>query len=294
MTHAHPLDRATFLAARYIQRPALGLVANQWLLRQLFAATSQWGARSLRGTSQRQLRDGSLEVTPPGVSADAPLLFYIHGGGFTIGGPRTHRAMLSHIGAAAGMRVRLQRYPLAPERPFPAASDACLAAWRDLCTDAGAPAALAGDSAGGNLALVTAIQARDAGLPLPRAMALIAPLADLTGPLAARFAAAPNEALIPPAWPARLLPAYLGSTDPADPRASPILGDLSGLPATLIQASADEALADDARRLAAALPQATLDLWPGLQHVWHLHAGLAPKASFACQQIGAWLKAQTR
>ena len=106
--------------------------------------------------------------------------------------------------------------------------------------------AIAGDSAGGCLALQVLQHARDTGLPLPRAMVLIGPIGDLSGDVASRFEAAGDEILIPPEWPERIparLPARRGTG--TDPAVSPLAGDLTGLPPTLIQAGAGEALAGD-------------------------------------------------
>ncbi len=175
-------------------------------------------------------RHGALWLTPQDVAPDAPVLMYLHGGGFTIGSPRTHAALAAHLAAHAGMRACILAYRLAPEHPAPAARTDAIAAYARLIDENTPPAALAGDSAGGNLALLVAQHARDAGLPQPRALALIAPAADLTGDIAARFAAAPDEILIPPAWPRRIKQAYLPGIDPADPTISPLSGDLSGLP----------------------------------------------------------------
>jgi acetyl esterase/lipase len=282
-------DRAFVTLARGIERPTLRLLASQKLLRRIFGISAALGQHVPRGTRIIRRRDGSLWITPPGIAHDAPVLHYIHGGGFTIGSPHTHAALVAHLAQAAGMRALSLDYPLAPEHPFPAAPQACAAAYAALVADGTPPAALCGDSAGGCLALQTAIHARDTGLPLPAALGLIAPIADLSGDIGARFTNAPDEYLIPPEWPRRIRAAYLPGIDAGTAAVSPLLGDLSGLPRTLIQASTDEVLADDARRLHSALDAAELDLWDGLQHVWHLHAGRAPAANAALARMGAFL-----
>lgn len=292
MTPLTATDRFWRGVARWIDRPVLAAVASQPLLRVLFAFSARMGSALPTGATSIRDRHGALWLTPPGVARDAPVLMYLHGGGFTIGSPRTHAALAGHLAAHAGMRAYLPAYRLAPEHPAPAAREDAIAAYTRL-TEAGTPpAVLAGDSAGGNLALLVAQHARDAGLPQPKALALIAPAADLTGDIAARFAAAPDEILIPPAWPRRIRAAYLPGVDPADPTVSPLSGDLTGLPPTLIHAGAEEALAHEARRLAKAMDSADLTLWPGLPHVWHLHAGRAPAADRALAELGAFLKAR--
>ncbi|MDG3042409.1 alpha/beta hydrolase [Roseicyclus marinus] len=291
MTDLTALDRFWRGTARWLDRPVLTALPSQRLLRGLFALSSRLGSALPPGTAQRQDATGALWLTPPGVAPDAPLLMYLHGGGFTIGSPRTHAALAAHLAAHAGLRVVMPRYRLAPEHPAPAAREDAIAAYRHLVEAGTPPAALAGDSAGGNLALLIAQHARDTGLPLPRAMALIAPAADLSGDIAARFAAAPGEILIPPAWARRIRRAYLPGVDPTDPAISPLHGDLTGLPPTRLHAGAEEALADEARRLAAAMDHAELSLWPVLPHVWHLHAGRAPAADRALADLGTFLAA---
>ncbi len=291
MTHVPltPADRFWRMMAQILDRNVLHLVASQRIVRAAFAVTGPLGSALPRGARMTRTADGSLWITPPGVDVDAPVLMYLHGGGFTIGSPRTHAGLVGHLAAAAGIRAFVARYRLAPEHPFPAARDDAMAAYTRLVDDGTAPAALCGDSAGGCLALQVAAQARDAGQPLPSAMGLIGPIGDMSSDIEARFAAAPGELLIPPAWPRRILAAYLPGLDPSDPECSPLLGDLSRLPPTLIQAGAEEALAQDATRLSEAMDAVTLELWPGLPHVWHIHAGRAPAANRALQRMGAFL-----
>lgn len=286
------VDRAFATYAKMVERTLLWAVASQSVARWIFDLTAPLTCRMPRGTRVERLADGSQIITPQGANG-RPFVFYIHGGGFTIGSPGTHRAMVAHIAKAAGLRAYVVRYPLAPEHPCPAASDAVFASYKRL-VDAGEPAvAIGGDSAGGCLALLLLQRARDAGLPLPRASVLVAPIADLSDSLEQRFAAAPGERLIPAAWAARIERAYLPDMDPRDASISPLLGDLSGLPPTLLQAAQGEVLSQDAKVLADRLDVATLDIWPGLPHVWHLKAGVAPAATQACAELGAFLKAHT-
>ncbi|GAB5445687.1 alpha/beta hydrolase [Gymnodinialimonas sp.] len=287
-----PIDRLFALYAKSVERSLLWLVASQPLARRIFALTAPLTCRMPKGTTVEILPGGSQILTPQGTEGKG-FFFYIHGGGFTIGSPGTHRAMVAHIAAAAGLRAYLVRYPLAPEHPCPAASDAVFAAYQQLVQSGDAPIAIGGDSAGGNLAVLTLQRARDAGLPLPKAATLIAPIADLSDSLEARFSAAPSERLIPAAWAKRIERAYLPGVDASDPSVSPLNGDLTGLPPTLLQAAEGEVLAQDAAALAARMDDASLDLWPGLQHVWHLKAGVAPAATQACNALGSFLKAHT-
>ncbi len=284
------VDRYWCLHAAWVERPTLALVASQPLLRRAFRLSSRLTTGAPRGTVRRLDADGSLWLTPPGVAEDAPLLFYIHGGGFTIGAPETHAGMVAHLARAAGMRAVLPRYRLAPEHPFPAAPRDVVAAWDRLAAEGHFPAAIGGDSAGGCLALLLAMQLRDRGLPGPGALVLIAPIGDLADDIAGRFRGSPGELLIPAAWAGRVRRAYLPGVDATRAEVSPLRGDLTGLPPAILQASETEVLASDARRIAEAMDAATLDLWPGLQHVWHLHAGRAPAADAAIARLAAFLR----
>jgi monoterpene epsilon-lactone hydrolase len=286
-------DRFWRTIARWIDKPVLHRVANQKALRVLFGISTRLGSAVPRAATVIRDRADGLTVTPQGVSRDAPVIFYIHGGGFTIGSPRTHAALAGHLAAHAGMRAYLPRYRLAPEHPFPAARDDVIARYTALC-DTAPPAAICGDSAGGCLALQLAQHIRDNGLPAPRALGLIGPIADLSRDPVESHDAAADEMLIPPEWADRIRKVLLPGHDPADPGVSPLFGDLTRLPPTLIHASAEEALAHDARRLAEAMDRVTLDLWPGLPHVWHIHAGRAPAADRALTQMGAFIADHAR
>ncbi len=285
------IDRAFTLYARVLEKPVLWAVSSQKAMRFVFSATAPMWHRMPRGCSTHVDGDGNLHITPEGTE-NSGLLLYIHGGGFTIGSPKTHRALAAHIAQSAGLHALCQRYPLAPEHPYPAAADAVFEAYRAMAEAGETPVAIGGDSAGGNLALLTMQRARDAGLPLPKAMVLLAPIADLSDDLEARFASAENECLIPAAWARQIEIAYLRDTDPTNPSVSPLLGDLTGLPPTLIHAADGEALSHDAKALAARMDNVTLDLWPGLPHVWHLKAGVAPAATQSCAELGAFIKSQ--
>ncbi|MBV0914087.1 alpha/beta hydrolase [Anianabacter salinae] len=290
MTDLTLADRYFRWNARYIERGMLALVASQPILRRLMEVTAPLGSSLPAGMDISIDADGTHWFRPAGVAADAPVILYIHGGGFTIGSPNTHRGLIGHLAEAAGLRAAAPRYGLAPEHPFPAAPQDATAAYKRLIDSGTPPVAICGDSAGGCLALLVAQAARDAGWPMPRALGLLAPVADLSGDIAERFAQAEDEMLIPPAWAERIRRDYLSGTDPTDPKVSPLFGDLTGLPPTLIQAGDGEALVEDARRLQEAMDDCTLDLWPGMQHVWQIHAGKSPVANRALGRMGQFLR----
>lgn len=224
-------------------------------------------------------------------------VLYLHGGGYVSGSPRTHRALAGELAHAAGARLLLPAYRLAPEHPFPAAlEDAWVAYWWLLTQ--GIPSGqivVAGDSAGGGLALALLITLRDAGVPLPAGLVCISPWVDLTLHGASLRANDGRDYLNAAAIRATAA-LYLNGRDAHEPLASPLFADLGGLPATLIQAGTAELLLDDskrlARRAAAAGVPVELELWENMVHVWHFLYPFEAKARHAIRRIGAFVCAR--
>lgn len=218
-------------------------------------------------------------------------LLYFHGGAYVIGSPQTHRNLTVHLAKRCSLRVAAVDYRLAPEHPFPAATDDALAAYRALL-DQGVPAKqiiLGGDSAGGGLALACAIAIRDAGLPLPAGLICISPWADLSLSGESMTRQRQTEIMLTPEVLADAAAVYLGKTSAQHPLASPLFADLHGLPPLLIQVADAEILYSDATRLAAAAKKqgvnTTLQIAPGLWHDWQLFAGQMPEADAALKLI---------
>ncbi len=213
-------------------------------------------------------------------------LLYLHGGAYCIGSAATHRSLTARLGSAMGLPVFAANYRLAPEHPCPAALDDALAAYRAL--RALGPVLIAGDSAGGGLALATALALRDAGDPAPAALLLLSPWVDLTTP-DSEPAPAPGEAMLSAAWAHSCAGFYLGGRPASSPPASPLHADLRGLPPTLIQAGTDELLYPQAQALHAAMQAAgvasELDITLGRWHVFQLHGGLLPSADQAIARL---------
>lgn len=230
------------------------------------------------------------------MAADGPgLVLLLHGGGYTSGSPRTHRRLAAHLSAAAGCPVVVPDYRLAPEHPFPAGLEDAAAAWAAL----GGPAALAGDSAGGGLAAALLLLLRERGLPGPVACGLMSPWADLVVGRGASYAE--NRHLDAETTREELEACaahYLAGADPRDPLASPVEGDLSGLPPLLVQCGAVELLRDDGVRLAGRAREAGVDarceVWPGLGHAWHLGVPGEAAARAAVAGLGAFLAGHLR
>ena len=226
--------------------------------------------------------------------ADITLL-YLHGGGYFACSAESHRPITVSF-ALQGFRVYAPDYRLAPENPFPAAVDDATAAYRGLLASGHSPQSIviAGESAGGGLALSLMLALRAAGVPLPAAAALFSPWTDLaaTGESIrtnARRCAMFNGPDIGPS--ARY---YLGKTDPRHPLASPLYADLCGLPPLLIHVGADEVLLDDSTRLAdrarAAGVPVEIKVWPVVPHAWQLAAHLVPEGRQSLRESAAFLR----
>lgn len=221
-------------------------------------------------------------------------LLYLHGGGYTTGSPATHRALTGHLAARCDAQVFAADYRLAPEHPFPAALDDALAAWRGLRA-AGLDAsgiAIAGDSAGGGLAVATALRLREIGEPTPRALVLFSPWVDLT--LELLSPAPPGEVMLTLPWVRECAGAYAAGTGCRHPLISPIEADLEGLPPTLVQVGTDELLLPDSRRLCERLRAARVPVelteFPGRWHVFQANAGVLADADRALEAVGRFLR----
>ncbi len=235
-------------------------------------------------------------LAAPGADAGRVLLF-LHGGGYELGSLRSDGELAARLGRASGMRVLFPEYRLAPEHPFPAAIDDVLAAWRWLRT-AGLSArsiAVAGDSAGGGLAVALLVAARDAGEALPAAAVLMSPTVDLTSSGASMTERADQDPLSTPAMLRQFAAGYLAGADPKTPLASPLFAALSGLPPLLVQVGTADLLLSDSERLAAAAAESgvdvTLEIGDGLTHVYQLLLG-TPEAAEATERIGKFLRAR--
>lgn len=237
----------------------------------------------------------ALLLSGPGARASRTIL-HLHGGAFCFGSLRSHKGLAAQLGKAAEAQSVLLDYRLAPEHPFPAALDDSFAAYRRLLDSGRDPASLVlmGDSCGGALAVGVALKAREAGLPAPLAIVALSPWTDLTQSGESFALRADTDPSISKASLDELARLYLGGADPRDPMASPAHADLSGLPMILVQVGGDEVLLSDSETLVAkaraAGVDATVEIWPGLFHVWHRFYGEAEEAREAISEIGAWLK----
>jgi len=238
----------------------------------------------------------TAEITIDGIEPRHVVL-YFHGGVYVLGDAFQAANLASQVGRRTSAKVISVDYRLAPEHPFPAAVDDALAAYEALLQGGIAPSdiAFAGESAGGGLAIATLVNARDHGLPLPAAALAMSPYADLT--LAGATMETKREVdplLSPQALHARV-PDYTSGRDAALNLISPIFADLSGLPPLVIQAGTHEVLLDDAIRLArqaaTADVEVTLDITPGVPHVFQAYYPILDEAAAALDRAGRLLSA---
>ena len=188
-------------------------------------------------------------------------------------------------------------YRLAPEHPFPAALEDALSGYRYLLSEGFAPEhiVIAGESAGGGLAVATLVSLRDQGMPLPAGTWCSSPWVDLEMSGATMTTKAAVDPLIQRNYLLELATLYLNGVDPRTPLASPLHADLRGLPPMLIQCGSAETLLDDALRLAgvaaAADVRTTLQVWPDMIHAWHLFYAQLAEGRSALAEVGAFVRA---
>jgi phosphinothricin tripeptide acetyl hydrolase len=236
-------------------------------------------------------------LRPPSATPGRVVL-YLHGGGYVIGSPRSHRHLAAAIAGAAGASALLLDYRLAPEHPFPAAVEDATAAYRWLLDQATAPEriVIAGDSAGGGLTVATLLALREARVPLPAGGVCISPWVDLTCSGASYATKAAADPIVRRAGVEEMARAYLGATPPRTPLASPLFADLRGLPPLLIHVGSDEVLLDDAVQLAerakAAGVDATLEIYDRMIHVWHWFLPMLDEAQTAVEAIGRFVRSR--
>jgi acetyl esterase/lipase len=224
---------------------------------------------------------------------DGRMILYWHGGGYGMGSAATHRSLAMHIAAQTNLPVIVPNYRLAPEHCYPAQiNDAarCLRALQQLGTRSD-QVILAGDSAGGNLALELALYCRDQGLAAPRGMILVSPWFDVLAHYDEQYH---GDALVSAAWIHQLQKAYVPESLRNGGFRPTVEANLDGLPPTLIQYTSIEMLAPEVRALGAKMHSAgvkvTMDEAPGLWHDFQMHAGLVPEATRAVQRIAAFVK----
>ncbi|MCC8392013.1 alpha/beta hydrolase [Paraburkholderia sp. MMS20-SJTR3] len=283
------VDRARALTAKRVWSPK---VPRGWRLRESYGAADaplvgEWFERA----------DHAPANAP--TNAAPPTVLYCHGGGYYFCSPSAHRPLTFGLATRADARLFSLDYRLAPEHRFPAALDDATAAYRQLLARGIAPGSIviAGDSAGGGLALATLVALRDAGDPLPAGGLLFSPWTDLATTGASLRG---NDAVDPMFCGAsieRAAKIYLGDAAPTDPYASPVYAQLRGLPPLFMLAGSTEVLLDDARRVAdnarAAGVECECEVWKDVPHVWPLFAPFMPEANRALDRAAAFVRRAT-
>ena len=229
-------------------------------------------------------------VRAPRARRDDAVILYIHGSAYAICSARTHRGITSRLSQDTGLPVFACDYRLAPNHQFPSAADDVRAAYEWLLAEGHAPdrIVLAGDSAGGHLAVDLALQLIQEGTEPPAALALFSPLFDPTFELAVRRERRRRDPMISAARAQRLLDLYFADEDRAGPRMTLSFDGLESFPSTLVQAGGREMMVADAEALARALTACggtcELEIWPGQMHVFQALSRVVPEATTAIKR----------
>ncbi len=237
-------------------------------------------------------------LLPAEISSDLVVLF-LHGGGYCLGSNLTHQSMVSYIANGLQAKALMIEYRLAPENPFPAALEDAVKAYQWLLSQGYSPERLiiAGDSAGGGLTLATMMHLREKDITLPAAGVCLSPWADLSASGDSYRTKAEEDPIVQKAPILELADAYLAGEDPKTPFASPVFGDLTGLPPLLIQVGSSEVLLDDSRRLAANAKtvgvEVSLEVWDQMVHVWQLFSAILPEGREAIEEVVRFILERT-
>ncbi|HMT50682.1 MAG TPA: alpha/beta hydrolase [Dietzia sp.] len=230
------------------------------------------------------------------VGSDAgQVLLYTHGGGFSVGSASSHRKLAAHVAKALGVQSFVLDYRLAPEHPHPAGLEDAVSVFHGLVDSGISPQAITtiGDSAGGNLAVATALALKERGGPLPGAVIAFSPWLDMENKGVTLETNDATDALITRGLLEGMIAGVLGdSVDPTTPLANPLYADFTGFPRLYITAGSVESLLDNAPRLhdlaTAARVDSTLSIGEGQQHVYPFNAGRTRAADDEIAAVAAW------
>jgi monoterpene epsilon-lactone hydrolase len=289
----------TWALRRWIKPNSLGrqdVTASRTLTRRApFRAKLEPGWR-VRTERAPPLKGEWIEPIAVDHEARRRCVLFFHGGAYIAMSAETYRSVTSRLAIWAEARVFALDYRLAPEHPFPAALEDAVAAYGALIAE-GIPAAhivVAGDSAGGGLALALLLALRDAQDPLPAGAVLFSPWTDLAATGQSIVDNSASDAMFFGSWVAPTARHYLADTPATNPLASPVYADLTGLPPMLVQVSDSEVLLDDSRRVienaARSGVDATLRIWPGLPHVWQFFAPILPEGRAALREAATFIR----
>jgi monoterpene epsilon-lactone hydrolase len=238
--------------------------------------------------------DDGLWLAPKGSGRAGAALLCLHGGGFVSGSVFTHRKLYGHLAKAVGVPALLAHQRHTPEHPYPAQRDDALTAYAWLVGRGFDRIALAGDSAGGGLAVTVALGLRARRLPPAAALLLISPWVDMTVSGDSFDTNASRDGFFHRDVVTELAAMYLAGRDPRDPEVNPLYADLTGLPPTYIQVGGDETLLDESRMLEKRARDVGVevrrDVFAEQQHTFQMAAGRAPEADDAIRRFAAWVR----
>jgi acetyl esterase/lipase len=224
-------------------------------------------------------------------------VLHLHGGGFILGSPRSHRGLAAQLSAYAGASVWLPHYRLAPEHPFPAAFDDAVSAYQWLVSEGRADRetlVVAGDSAGGQLATALTAALSTTGQPAAAGLLLLSPWLELD---VAKLDASIRDPMLPTSYGYACRNAYFGTGDPTDPRLNVLTSDVTAFPPVLLQVGGTEILTGCAQQFTTTLQAAgvpvELQIWPGQIHVWQAFSPLVPEGKRALQIAARFISART-
>jgi len=224
------------------------------------------------GTTAKDASIGGIGCVVCRPEAPTSTVLYLHGGGYRLGTARSWVSFATGLAASASTEMVIADYRLAPEHPFPAALHDAAAVWDSLQAERTGPVFVAGDSAGGGLAVALTLAARLSGAPLPDGVIVLSPWVDLTLDSDTFNTRADTDQFFPKASAVEAAESYLQGADPRQALVSPLLADLAGFPKTLIFAGGAETLLGDGLGLCTSPVNAGVSVeahFPaGMQHVW--------------------------
>ncbi len=281
------------IAGRLAANPDMDLDSMRLLLEDLQSLTSE-----PTEVSYEEVQAGGVPAIwarPAGAAKDR-VIVYTHGGGYVTNSASSHRKLAGHLAKRAGVSALVLDYRRAPEHAFPAQIDDAVAAHRYLRAQGfkAENTVVAGDSAGGNLAITTTLKLRDLGLPLPAAVIAFSPWIDMEASGSTFETNAQSDVFTNRPMALLMATMYLGGASPTDPLANPLHADLKGFPPVFVTAGDAEVLQDDARRFVdrvrAAGGDATVLYGAGQQHIFQIMAGRSPEADQSIAAAADWLR----
>lgn len=290
-------DMGGKIAAQLASNPEMSLDSLRLLLEDL-----QSLAAEPTDVTYEEVDAGGIPAIwarPAGAAKDR-VIVYTHGGGFVTNSAASHRKVAAHLAKQAGVPALVIDYRRAPEHPFPSQIEDAIKAHEWLRKQGFKPEATAhaGDSAGGNLAISSALKMRELGMPLPAAIITFSPWLDMESKGASFETNAQSDVFIKRETSVMMAGLYVGAASRTNPLANPLHADLKGLPPLFVAVGDSEVLEDDARSVVAKAREAgvdaTLEIGPGQQHVYPFMAGRSPAADTTLANAGKWVRRQLK